>query len=264
MTIVNEEKKYVFIHIPKTGGQTIKKTIKNNGIGCKPLDWVFDSSCYDKHGRIRNWYHYTGGEIKENLKINLNNYTVFTFVRNPYDRFYSLYTHTKKIFNKSYVCVLSLFVLFVLLCKILPTYICIIIATLITVYVCIKFNYISLAFAIYTKPFNAFIKEHFKSIYDVGYNMYKPQNSYIEKININFIGREEHFENDVNHILYKIGEKDSTNNTLNSTNIHTLKRVNNSYKYIDKFNKETIQLVNNIYKKDFEKFNYPIISPNIL
>ena len=87
MVLISNKLKYIYIHIPKTGGSTIKKTLPftpikyNHGIG------------YDKNIYILNTYH---SKVDE-LKLDLTNYYLFTFVRNPYDRLYSSYLYLKKI-----------------------------------------------------------------------------------------------------------------------------------------------------------------------
>ena len=60
---INHEKRYIFIHIPRTGGTTVEKIFFN---------------------RLRQSEHLTIDSYK-----NYNNYFIFTFVRNPYLRIIS-------------------------------------------------------------------------------------------------------------------------------------------------------------------------------
>lgn len=260
MTIVNNKKKYIFIHIPKTCGQTIKNTINNDKcLECENLDYIFNSDCYDKTDKMRNPYHFTGKEIVEQFNINPDKYTIFTFVRNPYDRFYSLYLHIKRELKKQSIPIFFINITLLILSIIIFKYfskktgvfiqLFILIVNIILI---IYFNYLKLSVDIFTLSFQEFMRENFECIYDIYYNYFKPQYLYISGININFIGKEENFNKDIKIILENIGE----NKKLKNKNINTLIRNTKEYKYINKFDNYTIRLVNKIYKKDFEKFGY--------
>lgn len=74
--MVNHEKKFVFLHIPKTAGTSVGTTLnKNFGI-------------YDPYEGF-GIHH---DELTEEI---LEEYFVFTFVRNPWDRLYSHYKFRK-------------------------------------------------------------------------------------------------------------------------------------------------------------------------
>ena len=85
--MINHEHKYIFIHIPKTGGNSIKRSLAG--------PWPNYES---RHKTINHYEEYL-------------DYFKFSFVRNPYDRIYSwVYSHiepwqafhnrpTKKEFN---------------------------------------------------------------------------------------------------------------------------------------------------------------------
>ena len=63
----------------------------------------------------------------------------------------------------------------------------------------------------------------------------------------------ENFDNDFKFILNKFNYKIDIKNTNISNKNNSNK---NSSKYINKFNKETIDFVNKFYDKDFKEFNY--------
>jgi len=69
--LINFEKKNIFIHIPKTGGLTITHTLRT---------WKRVSN-FTRHSSI--------DDIKE--RINTDGFKFFTFVRDPYKRFASMY-----------------------------------------------------------------------------------------------------------------------------------------------------------------------------
>ena len=106
------------------------------------------------------------------------------------------------------------------------------------------------------KDFNYIIKNHFHFIYKYFPYSLKPQYEYIKNTNINFIGRMENFNNDFKFILKKFNYNIDIKNTNITGNINNNNNNNNKSIYIDKFDKETINLVNTIYDKDFKEFNY--------
>lgn len=69
MTVVNQQKKYIYVHIPKTAGTSIESIV--GGLGHKTI------------GHVLN---------RDNEK-----YFKFAFVRNPYDRFVSACMNHHKI-----------------------------------------------------------------------------------------------------------------------------------------------------------------------
>lgn len=71
------DNKYVFLHIPRTGGSIIVKNLRKK----------YSESYYgtDKMGLSQQHY------LLDNLIYNKNNMFVFTFVRNPFDRILSSY-----------------------------------------------------------------------------------------------------------------------------------------------------------------------------
>ena len=82
--MINHELNYIFVHIPKCGGCSIKKYLIENSrtetvwCGHKPLHEIMEMM------RAAN--------SKKQLKVRVENYYKFTFVRNPWDRIISLYS----------------------------------------------------------------------------------------------------------------------------------------------------------------------------
>lgn len=89
--IISHRLKYVFIHIPKTGGTSIRKALLNNSKFC-----VDEISCSDHHlidphetQVVTNMFnHVTVDDLKKYFKEknwDWSSYYKFAFVRNPYD-----------------------------------------------------------------------------------------------------------------------------------------------------------------------------------
>jgi hypothetical protein len=85
MMIVSESKKYIFIHIPKTGGTTITEYLDIWGAVSK-----------------KYWGHMAHYGMKDLANQNLimsdiSAYAIVAFSRNPYDRIYSCYKFIKEV-----------------------------------------------------------------------------------------------------------------------------------------------------------------------
>lgn len=77
--IVNDKKKFIYIHSPKTGGTTIRMLFDPND------EWAIKQK---KHAKIKN----------SNIdKRKLKEYTKFSFVRNPWERQVSLYEFSNNL-----------------------------------------------------------------------------------------------------------------------------------------------------------------------
>jgi len=92
----------IFIHIPKNGGMTIRKSplLQNKIIACTPE--LHESPEYTKglHQRMKEIGDHHGNEhtpwkhIKPSYR---NHYTAFAIIRNPWDRVVSRYFFAKKV-----------------------------------------------------------------------------------------------------------------------------------------------------------------------
>ena len=83
MSILNVEKKIVFIHIPKTGGTSME----DHGLLGTVTTRHFDIAFYENL-------------VKDDLSINLDEFFKFAFVREPYDRVASaIWNHALKMKN---------------------------------------------------------------------------------------------------------------------------------------------------------------------
>ena len=81
--IVSKKHKFIFIHIPKTGGSSIAEPEYQSGQGA--LVAHLGSEDYVQAGHIR------AVGLKNRLQDNWDDYFKFAFVRNPWDRIVSLY-----------------------------------------------------------------------------------------------------------------------------------------------------------------------------
>lgn len=79
----------LFIHIPKTSGTYIENQLKKYEIG-ENLGYIEHLSTYKQHLTYKQYKELYGEKINE--------YFIFTIIRNPYDRLYSAY---KQYFSSS-------------------------------------------------------------------------------------------------------------------------------------------------------------------
>ena len=91
--------KIIFVHIPKTGGGTIEKTLgiygnDNNGNLCPDHTLLY--------GKYKNKFlqHLTISQIKEINKKEFATYKKISFVRNPYDKIISEYLWRIQVYGK--------------------------------------------------------------------------------------------------------------------------------------------------------------------
>lgn len=85
--IINTNKKFIFLHLPKNAGSTLKTLFQGQAYGLEP-----------KH-HIKNGIHThaTADEAKNYFPF-WDDYFKFIFVRNPWDRLYSIYSYWKNTY----------------------------------------------------------------------------------------------------------------------------------------------------------------------
>jgi hypothetical protein len=84
--MINHKHKFIFIHIPKTGGTSIEKYILGNANVAKKQN--------NKHNTVTEYMNKTG-------KL-FDKYFSFSFVRNPYDFLVSYYKFRMNMINGEY------------------------------------------------------------------------------------------------------------------------------------------------------------------
>jgi len=82
--MIHENKKSVFIHIPKVGGMSVNSVL--NKLGFRKYTLNVD---YAHHAKNCDRGRYK--QIQSEYNDDLSNYFKFTFIRNPWDRFVSIY-----------------------------------------------------------------------------------------------------------------------------------------------------------------------------
>ena len=204
----------LFIHIPKTGGSIIEKSINKKkkftqtlrqygqptiGMSNKILDPPYNQAS------LQHQFYTTLYQYRNKLNINFDNIKVFSVVRNPYDRIISDLFWLKLI-NKG--------------------------TTPQGIFITIKTNYL------------------YRNDID---NHNVPQYKYVTN---------ENFELYPNIKIFRTENLNEDNKKMNdflgiNINIQE-KKINKNYnKYL---NKDSISLINEFYKKDFELFNYDMKS----
>jgi len=90
-SLFNENLKIIYIHIPKTAGMTINKILFN-------YDNNFKLICNSEEEEPTiNTMHLTIKEVKNKLNKNFIYNKIIISIRNPYDRFISIYCMSKRL-----------------------------------------------------------------------------------------------------------------------------------------------------------------------
>jgi|19_taG_2_1085344.scaffolds.fasta_scaffold35728_2 hypothetical protein len=85
--MISEEKKFIFIHIPKTGGSSITKSIEK--YSTNKIIWKNKNEVFVNHKDVPNYKHRSMDQLISIHNNEFKDYFKFTIVRNPYDRILS-------------------------------------------------------------------------------------------------------------------------------------------------------------------------------
>lgn len=214
--IVSDSKKFVFVHIPKCAGNTVRGWLRTYDTRAElfwgaytpysNLDLQIDLS----HLNLPLLRAMIGAE-------NFDRYYKFAVIRNPYDRAYSSFVESLKFF---------------------PAY--------------------------QERGFKAFLQEKlpqmdFDQLKPGGNQQvhFTPQYAYIFDANgeqvLDQLCRIEKLEGDLRAIAYRLGL--DFPDTLVSQVVRA-PQTNGDYQYMDQYDRDSIQVVNAIYQKDFELLGF--------
>lgn len=218
--IISDEKKFIFFHIPKCAGTSIRSVLK----AYDSTDSYYWGSRYlEKLNRLVDMAHITYEIATKILKHEtLEKYFKFCFVREPYDRLYSAFLEHKAHNPDKHILEENF-----------------------NLYMQKNLNEENIH--------NNIRYVHFTPMYY--YTHYKQNRA------VDFIGTIENLKQDFQAISKRINLKNiklEHKNVKGDNKIHT---ENWTYKYLDKFEAKTINLINKLYAKDFEYFNYKMLDP---
>ena len=263
---ISETHKFIFIHIPKTGGSTVDKRLSLQGIindnktKCNLWDYIIKKKgCYDKkNDTVIQPYHLNYKDIGL-LEQDKKNYFTFSFVRNPYDVFYSSILYCRKKSMKLVWIPALLILTFAIFCKIILKWerVCMILVTalLISIFILLYKNIMFVAIFL---PVDKIIEYFESQFWRHSSSLLKPQYHYLEPLEeIDFVGKQETFEEDFQYIAEKLGISScpSINDNTSSSKPPGL------FEYTNRMNKKTRTFIENFYKDDFRIFKYPFYQP---
>lgn len=102
--LLSSNKQFIFIHIPKTAGSSIKLAFKpyetkehsKFTLDPKLLHFLKNRSDRLKAKGMSFPSHMAIWDIQRRMTLDLNQFTLFTVIRNPWERFLSLYQHYQR------------------------------------------------------------------------------------------------------------------------------------------------------------------------
>lgn len=208
---INFNKNIIFIHIPKCSGTRINQLFNLNTPN------ILYSHYNDILGRTRQHYpYYLIKTIIENHNLNIDNYYIFTIVRNPYYRFISAYNQYPNRCNEDFKKLIN--------------------------------NMNIKTFALYL--LNKIKIEGYDFFKYGSLHQFQPSIFYIEKNNpnINILKIENNYNNTIKQLCNKFNITYDNDAILN-------KDPNSNYDEILK-DVNLKNIIYEIYKEDFEYFNY--------
>lgn len=237
--IISDSKKFVFFHNPKSAGSTIHHLLIPFQSQRTELNFYESNTVLLKNTKHIIWRGHITFKQLYNLEIYniIKDYIKFCFVRNPYDRAYSSFLQ-----HKAGICG-HRDMKQVLLCQ-----------------------SINLGFNSYVQLF--LDKKQIEN--NVLYHAFIPQHLYMSLNGINtpdFIGYVEQFDSHLRKICDKINidcneivYRNIKNKPKPPSSPHNMQMAD--YKYLDKFEKQTIVTINELYAKDFELLGYKMLNAN--
>ncbi len=227
---INIDKKILFIHIPKCSGTYISRLFemeRNNFLHNSKQSSIVSGDC---HVLGRTLQHYpldmiinviNTYNVMNNKNININNYYIFTIIRNPYDRFISAYNQYPNRCNKKFSEMIN--------------------------------NKNITDFALYLRDR---VKTEGDNFFKYGpFHQFEPMIKYTkenETYHVNFIKLEQNYENKIKQLCKKY------NIVYNNVKLNKNSSELDYSKY--KKNKLLVECINEIYKEDFIFFNYKQIN----
>jgi hypothetical protein len=221
--IVSDVKKFIIFQPWKCASTTLYIRLKKYDSEHYPQDIYYNEvlkKYSHKHIRLSDFIQLPEASL---------DYTKICYVRNPYDRIYAGYLQLLKEMKQG---------------NDIP-----------------MINHIKEGFNTYLKYYTLPVYESTDEFWGGKLHEYT---HFENKKYVDCIGYVERFEKDFKQIFNKLGINDTEtisgnikNKPKTMCNPHNMKRCN--YKYIDKYTQEDIEIVNYIFKDDFEIFNYKII-----
>lgn len=210
----------VFIWIPKTAGTSIYKVLAN--YGCQRLkNTRLVEEAFPNKG-LATFVHMDYQKLVETgyipKQFDQNSFK-FCFCRNPYSRSVSLFFYLKKV-NK-----MQQDVSFIDFCRVLME---------------IEIPDIGL--------YNTCGKMYVDGKFYTSLSLCNPQIRWIRGIDVDYIGRLENLESDLDHILDQLG--------LRRTRKVPAENTTNHQGYRKYYCKESKAIIENLYEPDFKRFNY--------